>query len=106
MTHVLRLPQIDLSALLSEQNPHIDLRLEAYETSTRNFLKAVAAYKNRAITVITDRRNAQIAERKRVSEKIQSVEAETDQCKLKEIKLLAGVFSSLADQVLALTLQP
>jgi len=47
MTHVLRIPQIDLATLLAEQNAQIDLKLEVYESSTRNFLKAVANTKSR-----------------------------------------------------------
>lgn len=90
MTHVLRAPQIDLASVLAAQTPQIDLRLQTFESSTRNFLKAVSKYKNRAIVVITDRRNAQAAERKRVAEKTQAVEAETNECKVREIELLAG----------------
>ena len=93
MAHVLRLPQIDLTAVLAEQNPQIDLRLEVYENSTRNFLKAVANYKNRAIATISDRRANQAAEKKKVIEKTQVVEAETNQCKLSEIELVARVWS-------------
>jgi kinetochore protein Spc25 len=90
MAHVLRLPQIDLTSVLADQNPRIDLKLEVYENSTRNFLKAVANYKNRAITTISDRRNNQAAEKKKVIEKTQLVGSETNQCKLKEIELVAG----------------
>lgn len=89
-SHVLRPPQIDLQVLLEQQNPHIDLQLEAYEKSTRNFLKAVSNYKTRAITVISDRRAQQVAERKKVLEKSKTVEAETNQCKLKELELVTG----------------
>jgi kinetochore protein Spc25 len=91
MTPVLRLPQIDLTAVLTEPNPQIDLGLEAYESSTRNFLKAVANYKNRAVATISARRANQAEENKRVLEKTQVVEAETIQCKLKEIELVSGV---------------
>ena len=90
MSHVLRVPQIDLASLLTEQNPQIDLRLQSYEASTRNFLKAVSIYKNHAISVITERRNHQNAERKKATGKIQSMEAEVNLCKVKEIELLAG----------------
>ncbi|KAF8168394.1 chromosome segregation protein Spc25-domain-containing protein [Crassisporium funariophilum] len=89
MAHGIRLPQIDLSAILSQQNPNIDLRLNVYEHSTRNFLKALTSYKNRAITTISDRRKHQASERKKVSERTQAVEAETSQCKQKEIELVA-----------------
>lgn len=94
MAHVLRVPQIDLSAILSTSNPQIDLRLPVYETSTRNFLKAVSNYKNRALTNISERRAAQAAEKKRILEKTQAIEAETNQCKLREIDLVAGAWLS------------
>lgn len=91
MAHVLRLPQIDLTTVLTDQNPQIDLRLEVYENSTRNFLKAVSNYKNRAILAISDRRTNQAAEKKKVIEKTQAFEAETNQCKLKEIDLVVDL---------------
>ncbi|KAF8895178.1 chromosome segregation protein Spc25-domain-containing protein [Infundibulicybe gibba] len=87
----LRLPQIDLTSVLAEPNPHIDLRIQAYENSARNFLNAISSYKNRAIATIADRRAAQVAERKRLLERIQSVEAETNQCKVREIELVADL---------------
>jgi hypothetical protein len=88
----LRIPQIDLQSLLEQQNPHIDLRLEAYDASTREFLKAVSNYKTRAIAAISERRAQQAAEKKKVLEKCQAVEAETNQCKLRELELVAGMF--------------
>ncbi|TFK38652.1 chromosome segregation protein Spc25-domain-containing protein [Crucibulum laeve] len=87
--HVVRLPQINLAAVLVEQNPHIDLKLHNYENSTRNFLKALTNYKNRAISTIADRRKYQSTEKKKVLEKTQLVETETNQCKLREIELVA-----------------
>jgi len=98
MTHVLRIPQIDLATLLAEQNAQIDLKLEVYESSTRNFLKAVAKYKNRAVATISDRRANQAGENKKVLEKTQAVEAETIQCKLKEIELVASALYTLCVQ--------
>jgi kinetochore protein Spc25 len=97
MAHVLRLPQINLTSVLAQPNPQVDLRLNVYEASTRNFLKAVTNYKNRAITVIAERRKNQNAELKRVTEKIHLVESETNQCKIKEIELLAGASYSSID---------
>ncbi|KAG5651979.1 hypothetical protein H0H81_006753 [Sphagnurus paluster] len=91
MAHVLRPPQIDLAAILATPNPQIDLRLSVYENSTRNFLKAVANYKNRHITIISERRTAQATEKKRIIEKSQAIEAETNQCKLREIDLVADL---------------
>ncbi len=88
--HVNRVPHIDLQSLLTAPNPHIDLRLDPYETSTRNFLKAVVNYKSRAINTISERRAHQAAEKKKILEKCQAAEAETNQCKLKELELGAG----------------
>lgn len=88
MTHALR--QIDLATVLSVNNPQIDLKLQAYETSTRNFLKAVSNYKNRSISTISERRTNQAAEKKRIAEKSQAIESETNQCKVREIELVAG----------------
>ena len=88
---LIRPPQIDLAVVLTQQSPQIDLRLGAYDAATRHFLKSVTNFKNRAISVISDRRNTQAGEIKRVSEKIGSVESETNACKLREIELLKGM---------------
>lgn len=90
MAHVLRPTQIDLGSILAQQNPQIDLRISAYEASTRNFLKAVSNYSNRAIAEITKRKERQAQERKKLAEKKAAVEAETNQCKVKEIELVAS----------------
>lgn len=87
----MRHKHIDLASVLAQPTPQVDLNLQAYEISTGNFLKAVTNYTNRAIAEITKHRNAQEADKKRLSERIQAVEAETNQCKLKEIDLLAGM---------------
>ncbi|KAF5314111.1 hypothetical protein D9611_006925 [Ephemerocybe angulata] len=84
-----RVPQLDLATILKQPNPHIDLRTNTYETSTRNFLKALTTWKNRSINTISERRKSQVAEKKRLTEKIQQVETETNQCKLREIDLVA-----------------
>ena len=89
MNHVLRPPHVELSSILTQQNPSIDLRVHDYENSTRNFLKALTTYKNRAITNISERRKHQAMERKKLLERTQAVEMETNQCKLKEIELVA-----------------
>jgi kinetochore protein Spc25 len=89
MNHVLRSPHVDLSSILTQQNPSIDLRVHVYENSTRNFLKALTTYKNRAMTNIAERRKHQAMERKRLLDRTQAVEMETNQCKLKEIELVA-----------------
>lgn len=90
MAHVLRVPKFDLSALLAQQNPHLDLRLEAYETSTRNFLKAVSNYTHIAQAEITRRKNGHVHEKKRLADKILSHENETNACKVRELELIAG----------------
>ncbi|KAJ6498505.1 chromosome segregation protein Spc25-domain-containing protein [Mycena vitilis] len=91
MSHVVRVPQIDLYAVLSEQNPHIDLRVDSYEASTRNFLKAVANYKTRTIATIADKRATHAADKKRTTERIANIEAETNQCKVQEIQLVSDL---------------
>lgn len=99
MAHVLRVPKFDLSALLSQQNPQIDLNIEYYEASTRNFLEAVANYTHKAQTEMTQRKNAHLHEKKRLLEKIQSHEQETNACKVKELELIAGAMSPCARSV-------
>jgi hypothetical protein len=90
MAHVLRVPKFDLSTILAQQNPHIDLRIDSYETSTRNFLKAVSNYTHIAQAEITQRKNTHVQEKKRLTEKIQSHENDTNVCKVKELELIAG----------------
>ncbi|KAF9522731.1 chromosome segregation protein Spc25-domain-containing protein [Crepidotus variabilis] len=87
--HVRRPLQINLQVLLQQQHPTIDIGLQSYENSTRNFLKAVSNYKNRAMATIAERRKHQAQEKKRIVDKTQAVENETGQCKLKEIELVA-----------------
>ncbi|KAI0671279.1 chromosome segregation protein Spc25-domain-containing protein [Trametes maxima] len=89
MAKVLRVPKLDLPAVLAQQNPQIDLRLDAYETSTRNFLTAVSNYTQRAVSEISNRKAAYAAEKKRIAEKTQQIETEISQSKLKEIELIA-----------------
>jgi len=86
-----RRSRIDLSQLLQGQNPTIDLRINIFEDSTHNFLKALVGFKNKAITSISERRKYQIAEKKKFAEKTQHVEKEINKCKLKEIDLVAGM---------------
>ncbi|KAK7471111.1 kinetochore-associated Ndc80 complex subunit spc25 [Stygiomarasmius scandens] len=89
MTQILRIPQIDLKSVLEDPNPHIDLKIQAFEESTSSFLKAVSNYKNRSIQQITERRAKGAAEKKKIAEKCQAIEAETNQCKVKEIELMS-----------------
>ncbi|KAJ7097575.1 chromosome segregation protein Spc25-domain-containing protein [Mycena epipterygia] len=91
MAHIIRVPQIDLSTVLADQSPHIDLRFESYETSTRNFLKAVANYKTRTVATISDKRAAQATEKKRALERIGNIQAETNHCKTYEIQLVSDL---------------
>jgi len=90
---LIRTIPIDLASILAEPTPTVDLRLHAYEVSTSNFLRAVTNYANRAVAEITKHRNAQEADKKRLIDKTASVKAETNQCKVKEIDLLAGAWS-------------
>lgn len=90
MAHVLRPTQIDLASILAQPNPQVDLRLPAYEATTRNFLKAVSNYSNRAMAEITKRKERQALEKKKLLEKTIAVESETNHCKVKEIELVAG----------------
>jgi kinetochore protein Spc25 len=82
--------QLNLATLLTSQSPTIDLHLSAYEASTRNFSQAIADFNSRAIAEINQRREAHTAETKRLAERTQSIEKETNQCKLKEIELIGG----------------
>ncbi|KAJ7576786.1 chromosome segregation protein Spc25-domain-containing protein [Mycena floridula] len=80
--------RIDLQAILQQSHPHVDLRLQAFETSKSSFLKAVSSYKNRSIATISERRTNQAAEKKRIAEKVKSIEAETNSCNIREIALV------------------
>ncbi len=44
MSKVLRVPKLDLAAVLAQQKQTIDLHLDAYEASTRNLLAAALNY--------------------------------------------------------------
>ncbi len=85
-----RVPQIDLGAVLQADHPVIDLRLESYENETRSFLQNLAKFKDLTITQETEERAAFVVETKRLAEKSTEIEAETNQCKVREIELLAG----------------
>jgi hypothetical protein len=82
--------QLNLAAILSAQSPTIDLHLPAYEASTRNFSQAIADFNTRAIAEINQRREAHATETKRLAERAQNMEKETNQCKMKEIELIDG----------------
>lgn len=53
------------------------------------------------MNTISERRKAQLAEKKKLTEKIKQVEEETNQCKLREIELVAGAMHLAAVRVLA-----
>ncbi|KDQ54998.1 hypothetical protein JAAARDRAFT_134528 [Jaapia argillacea MUCL 33604] len=84
----MRNARLDLAAILATPNPQIDIKIKAYDDSTRSFLAAVSRYSNRAVAEITNRKNAHHSEKKRIADKTQQMQAETNQCKLKEIELI------------------
>jgi kinetochore protein Spc25 len=90
--HIPHVPQIDLAAIpaVTSTNPEIDFRFQAFETSTRNFLTAVANDKTRTIATIADKRAINVADKKQTPEGVTNVEAETNECKMQEIQLVAG----------------
>lgn len=69
MAHTHCLPQIDLSAIFTQEHPSIDLRVHTYENSMHNFLSALTNFKNCAITTISDNQKKQVAEKKKILEK-------------------------------------
>lgn len=86
--------QVDLGLVLSQQNPQIDLRLDAYEQSTRAFLNLVSNYTKQTVAAIADETKVYNAEKARLQEKIQHVQTETNHCKTKEIELIEGASRS------------
>lgn len=90
MAHIIRVSKLDLATLLSQQNPQIDLRIDAYETSTRNFLNAVNNYTQRAVTEITERKNSFVTKKNKILDKTKQIENETNNCKVKELELMRG----------------
>ncbi|KAF7978990.1 hypothetical protein HWV62_44255 [Athelia sp. TMB] len=87
MSQPARATKFELADILAQPHPQIDLRLDAYEASTRNFLKAVSNYHTRAIAEITKRRERHTTEKKKLGEKAAATENETTQCKVREIEL-------------------
>jgi kinetochore protein Spc25 len=82
--------QLNLAAILTSQHPTIDLHIPAYEASTRNFSQAISDFNTRAIAEINQRRDAHTTEVKRLAERVQNIEKETNQCKVEEIELIGG----------------
>ena len=81
--------EYDLDSILSSSEPVIDLHLPAYELSVTNFSRAIANFTARSAAEITQRRDAHDKELKRLAVRAQDIEKETEQCKLKEIELIA-----------------
>jgi kinetochore protein Spc25, fungi type len=90
MSRVSRTPHLNLAAVLAQQNPRVDLKLEQHEKATHKFLRAVDDYANRAAAEIIRRRNEHSDETKRSEEKAKQIEAETTQCKVRELDLISG----------------
>ncbi|KAH6917679.1 chromosome segregation protein Spc25-domain-containing protein [Coprinopsis sp. MPI-PUGE-AT-0042] len=84
-----RVPQIDLAAVLKDPNPHIDLKTNSFDNSTRNFLKALTTWKNRSMSTISDRRKGQATEKKKLVDRTHQLENEINNCKVREIDLVA-----------------
>ncbi|KZT42863.1 hypothetical protein SISSUDRAFT_1015463 [Sistotremastrum suecicum HHB10207 ss-3] len=79
---------LQLSQILAQPHPEIDLRLESYEKSTRQFLDAVANYTAQAVDEITRRRDQHALLLKKEAEKRKAMEQEVVDCKVKEIELM------------------
>lgn len=91
MAHVVRVSKLDLATVLSQPNPQIDLRIESYESSTRDFLSAVSNYTQRGVAEITQRKNNFVNNKNKILDKTKQIENETNNCKVKELELMAGV---------------
>lgn len=87
-----RRPKLNLAALLNEQNPRIDLRLEDYERRTREFSQHLHSYAEEAAKAITKRQDDFAAARKRAAEKAQKYEEQTNEAKAQELELATGTF--------------
>lgn len=91
-----RIPQVKLVKLLEESNPHIDLKVESYEKSTRSFLQAVNAYRIRSIEHFSKERAKHTNDKKKIQERIQEIATQANQYKLREIELVQGTCTELA----------
>lgn len=96
-TSVNRVSKLDLAAILQQQNPTIDLRIDAYEESTRNFRNAVASYTQRAMAEITRRKNEYTTRKSKIAERTKQVENETNACKVRELELMKGTSNSIIE---------
>ena len=79
----------DLDSILRSSKPVIDLHLPTYEASVANFSRAIANFTARSVAEITQRRDAHDKELTRLDARAQDMEKETENCKLKEIELIA-----------------
>ncbi|TFK47908.1 hypothetical protein OE88DRAFT_1810626 [Heliocybe sulcata] len=80
--------RLNLAAVLSAQNPCLNVAVESYDISTRNFLQAVSTYGDRAVKEITNRKNVYISEKKRIADRTKQIDVEINDCKNREIELL------------------
>jgi kinetochore protein Spc25, fungi type len=95
-----RFPRIDLETLLKsnkDTTPTIDLKLEGYERATKGFLKAVERYKHRSLAGLSERKQKQNDELKKLEEKTREAQNETNQFRLQEIELMKGEFAFQPD---------
>lgn len=83
-------PHIDLPAVLATKNPQIDLRFNEHSRSTRSFMNLVANYTKKTASSVVEKTNAYNTEKSRLTEKIQTMKAEINQCKEAEIELVKG----------------
>ena len=87
-----RTGRLNLSAVLSNPHPTIDLHLPADRASLRNFSHAIADFTSRscAMAEISQRREVYTTETRKLAVRAQDMENETNQCKQKEIELISG----------------
>ncbi|KAF5393327.1 hypothetical protein D9757_000586 [Collybiopsis confluens] len=91
----------DLKSTIANPNePNLpkDLDIPVFEETLQNFLHAVNNYKNKSINAITDKRAKEAAEIKRIQDKTQKFEAETNKCKVQEIELMATLEKEQAER--------
>jgi len=93
-----RAPQcLSLAAILATPQPTIDLRLEAYESSSQVFLEAVTRYTTRAIEEISRRRDTDASDIQKDAERRKAIVLEVAECKEKEVHLLKGMRVAFGD---------
>lgn len=90
MAYASRRPKLDLAALLTEQTPRIDLRLDDYERTTRAFVQRVTSFAERAAKEISARQAEFVAHQKKHAERAQKYEEQTSEAKARELELAGG----------------